>query len=106
MIIKASPLTSIQSDRSGRSLPGGKGEEPMASVPKDSKGLRRMKWQLKDEAENEVEKAFLREALKRNRGNISKTALDVEMDRRQLQSLIGKHRFVSKEFKDSSSSAP
>ena len=83
-----------------------KEEEPMASVPKDSKGLRRMKWQLKDEAENEVEKAFLREALKRNRGNISKTALDVEMDRRQLQSLIRKHRFVSKEFKDSSFSAP
>jgi DNA-binding NtrC family response regulator len=108
IINKASSLSSIQSDRSGRSLPGGKGkgEEPMASVPKDSKGLRRMKWQLKDEAENEVEKAFLREALKSNRGNISKTALDVEMDRRQLQNLIGKHRFVSKEFKDSSSSAP
>jgi len=84
----------------------GKGEEPMASVPKDSKELRRMKWQLKHKAENEVEKAFLREALKRNRGNVSKTALDVGMDRRQLQNLIRKHRFVSKEFKDSSSSAP
>jgi DNA-binding NtrC family response regulator len=63
-------------------------------------------WQLKHQAENEVEKAFLREALKRNKGNISKAALDVGMDRRQLQNLIRKHRFVSKEFKDSSSSTP
>jgi DNA-binding NtrC family response regulator len=78
----------------------------MASIPKDSKELRRMKWQLKHKAENEVEKAFLREALKRNKGNISKTALDVGMDRRQLQNLKRKHRFVSKEFKDSSFSAP
>jgi hypothetical protein len=39
----------------------------MASVPKDSKELRRMKWQLKHKAENEVEKAFLREVLERNK---------------------------------------
>jgi len=45
----------------------GKGEEPMASVPKDSKKLGRMKWQLKRKTENEVEKAFLKEALKRNK---------------------------------------
>ena len=45
----------------------GKEEEPIASVPKDSKELGRMKWQLKRKAENEVEKAFLKEALKRNK---------------------------------------
>lgn len=78
----------------------------MASVLKDSKELRRIKWQFKRQAENEVERAFLREALKRNKGNITKTALDAGMDRRQLQNLIRNHRFVSKEFKDSSSSAP
>ncbi len=81
----------------------GKGEGPMASVPKDSTELKKAKWQLKRSAENEVERAFLREALKRNKGNISKTALDVGMDRRQLQNLIRKHRFVSKEFKERSS---
>ena len=53
-------------------------------------------------AEDEIEKVFLREALKKNRGNISKTALDVEMDKRQLQNLIRKHRIVVKEFKDAS----
>jgi two-component system NtrC family response regulator len=77
----------------------GEGGEPMVSVPRDGEELRRMKWQLKRKAEEEVEKVFLREALKRNKGNVSKTALDVGMDRRQLQNLIRKHRMVVKEFK-------
>ncbi|MEW6377398.1 MAG: sigma-54 dependent transcriptional regulator [Thermodesulfobacteriota bacterium] len=77
----------------------GEGEEHAHPVPRDSEELKRMKWQLKRKAEEEVEKAFLREALKRNRGNISKTALDVGMDRRQLQNLIRKHRIVVKEYK-------
>jgi DNA-binding NtrC family response regulator len=82
----------------------GEGEGPMAFVPKDSRELKKAKWQVKRIAEDEVERAFLREALKKNKGNISKTALDVGMDRRQLQNLIRKHRFVSKEFKKGSSS--
>jgi DNA-binding NtrC family response regulator len=82
----------------------GEGGEPMLSVPRDGEELRRMKWQLKRKAENEVERVFLREALKRNRGNISKTALDVGMDRRQLQNLIRKHGIAVKEFKDNYSS--
>jgi DNA-binding NtrC family response regulator len=68
-------------------------------VPRDGHELKRMKWQLKRKAEDELERVFLREALRRNKGNISKTALDVEMDRRQLQNLIRKHRIVVKEFK-------
>jgi DNA-binding NtrC family response regulator len=81
-----------------------KGGETTVSVPRDAEELKRIKWQLKRQAENEVERVFLIEALKRNRGNISKTALDVGMDRRQLQNLIRKHRIVVKEFKVSSSS--
>jgi DNA-binding NtrC family response regulator len=83
----------------------GEGGGPGAPVPRDSEELKRIKWQLKRKAEDEVERVFLREALKRNRGNISKTALDVKMDRRQLQNLIRKHRVVVKELKGSSSSA-
>jgi two-component system NtrC family response regulator len=101
-ILRAMLLT--QSNRiEGEDLPPevrGEGEEAMAPVPRDSEELRRMKWQLKRKAEDEVEKVFLREALKRNRGNISKTALDVRMDRRQLQNLIRKHRIVVKEYKN------
>jgi len=68
-------------------------------VPRDSEELKRMKWQLKRKAEDELERVFLKEALKRNKGNISKTALDVGMDRRQLQNLIRKHRIVVKEYR-------
>jgi DNA-binding NtrC family response regulator len=82
----------------------GEGRGLGTPVPRDSEELRRMKWQLKRKAENEVERVFLIEALKRNRGNISKTALDVKMDRRQFQNLIRKHRVVVKELKESSSS--
>jgi DNA-binding NtrC family response regulator len=81
----------------------GEGEYPQVAVPKDSEELRRVKWQWRRRAEDEVEKAFLREALKRSKGNISKAALDVGMDRRQLQNLIRKHKMVVKEFKVSSS---
>ena len=74
-------------------------EEPLHPIPRDSEELKRLKWQLKRKAEDEVERVFLREALKRNKGNISKTALDVGMDRRQLQNLIRKHRIIVKEFR-------
>jgi DNA-binding NtrC family response regulator len=78
----------------------GEGEKTLHPVPRDSEELRRMKWQLKRKAEDELERVFLKEALKRNRGNISKTALDVGMDRRQLQNLIRKHRMNVKEYKN------
>jgi len=74
--------------------------EPVRPVPRNSDELKRMKWQLKRKTEDELERVFLKEALKRNKGNISKTALDVGMDRRQLQNLIRKHRIVVKEYKD------
>ena len=74
--------------------------EPVRPVPRNSDELKRMKWQLKRKTEDELEKIFLKEALKRNKGNISRTALDVGMDRRQLQNLIRKHRIVVKEYKD------
>jgi len=35
-----------------------KGGEPMVSVPRDGEELRRMKWQLRRKAENEVEESF------------------------------------------------
>ena len=78
----------------------GEGGELFHPVPRDGQELKRMKWQLRRKAEDEIERIFLRDALKRNRGNISKTALDVGMDRRQLQNLIRKHRVVVKEFKN------
>ncbi len=75
-------------------------KEPLHPIPRDSEELKRMKWQSKRKAEDEVERVFLREALKRNKGNISKTALDVGMDRRQLQNLIRKHRIIVREYRN------
>jgi two-component system NtrC family response regulator len=80
-------------------LRGGEGEL-FRPVPRDSEELKRMKWQLKRKAEDELERVFLREALKKNRGNISKAALDVGMDRRQLQNLIRKHRIIAREYRE------
>ncbi len=74
---------------------------PMGLVPKDSEELKRMKWQLRRKAEEEVERIFLNEALKRNGGNITKTAIDIKMDRRQLQNLIRKHHIDVKQIKES-----
>jgi two-component system NtrC family response regulator len=78
----------------------GEGGDIFHPIPRDGEELKRMKWQLKRKSEDELEKVFLTEALKRNRGNISKTALDVGMDRRQLQNLIRKHRIVAKEYRE------
>jgi two-component system NtrC family response regulator len=78
----------------------GEGGDLSHPVPRDGEELKRMKWQLKRKSEDELEKVFLKDALKRNRGNISKTALDVGMDRRQLQNLIRKHRIIAKEYRE------
>ena len=78
----------------------GEGGDVFHPVPRDGEELKRMKWQLKRKSEDELEKLFLKDALRRNKGNISKTALDVGMDRRQLQNLIRKHRIVAKEYRD------
>ncbi len=77
----------------------GEGAGALPAIPRDSEELRRMKRHLRKKAEDELERAFLRDALKRNRGNVSKTALDVKMDRRQLQNLIRKHHIDAREFK-------
>jgi len=74
---------------------------PVGLIPKDSEELKRMKWQLKRKAEEEIERVFLNEALKRNGGNITKTAIDVKMDRRQLQNLIRKYQIDIKQIRES-----
>lgn len=81
-----------------KEIRGEKGEGVFA-IPKDLEELKETKRSLKKKVEEELEKAFLREALMRNRGNVSRTALDVKMDRRQLQNLIRKYRIDAREFK-------
>ncbi len=74
---------------------------PTHLIPKDSEELKKVKWQLRRKAEDEIERAFLDEALRRNMGNITKTAIDVKMDRRQLQNLIRKHKIDVRQIRES-----
>jgi len=78
MINKSPSVSPLSLERGGGSVVSG---------PRECEALRRIKWQLKRKAGDEVETVFLIEALKRNKGNISKTAPDVKMGRRQLQNL-------------------
>jgi DNA-binding NtrC family response regulator len=39
------------------------------------------------------------EALQRNKGNISRSASDVGMDRRQFQNLIKKYRIFARDYR-------
>ena len=97
IMINQSPLPiPLSTERGGGSV---------VSVPRDREALWRIKRQLKRKAGDEAERVFLIEASKKNKGNISKTALDVKMGLRHLQNLIRRHGIFVKESMASVSSA-
>ncbi len=53
--------------------------------------LKAVKKRARERVTEEIEYTFVKEALRRNRGNVSRSALDMGMDRRQLQNMIRKH---------------
>jgi DNA-binding NtrC family response regulator len=53
--------------------------------------LKEMKKRIRVQAVENVEKAFLIEALKRNQWNVSKAARDVGMQRQNFQAMLRKH---------------
>ncbi len=61
-------------------------------LPKTSTELKQMKKRLRVKAVEEIERAFLTDALKRNEWNISKAARDVGMKRQNFQALMRKYR--------------
>ena len=67
------------------------GQELNRPVPETYEDLKLLKKKLKRETLEEAEREFLGEALKNNRGNITKTAAALDMDRRQLQNLLKKY---------------
>jgi DNA-binding NtrC family response regulator len=60
-------------------------------TPKTNKELKKIKKQIRANAVENVEKAFLIYALKRNDWNISKAARDVGMKRQNFQALTRKY---------------
>ncbi len=68
-------------------------------TPRDTEELKIIKKREKDRVVGEIEKQFIVEALRRNNGNVSRSAGDVGMDRRQFQNLIRKYGIFAKDFR-------
>ncbi len=63
-------------------------------TPKSSNELKKIKKKVRADAVENIEKAFLVDALNRNAWNISKSARDVGMKRQNFQGLIRKHKII------------
>jgi len=70
-------------------------------IPKTSEELKQRKKELREKAVEEVERRFVSEALKRNRGNVTHAATEVGMQRSNFQALMRKHNVTSAEEADS-----
>jgi DNA-binding NtrC family response regulator len=62
-----------------------------ATVPKTSEELKNLKKTIRESSVQEIEKAFIEEALIRNDWNISRAARDVDMQRANFQALMRKY---------------
>ncbi|NIS59360.1 MAG: response regulator [Proteobacteria bacterium] len=71
-----------------------------APRPRNAEDLKLMKKAEKERVVGQIEKQFVMEALRRNKGNISRSASDVGMDRRQFQNLIKKHRVSVEDYRE------
>jgi len=68
-------------------------------TPRDTEELKIIKKRERGRVVGEIEKQFVMEALRRNKGNVSRSAGDVGMDRRQFQNLIRKYGILAKDFR-------
>ena len=68
--------------------------------PRNTEELKLMKKREKERVVGQIEKQFIMEALRRNKGNISRSASDVGMDRRQFQNLIKKYRVFVEDYRN------
>ncbi len=68
--------------------------------PRNTEELKLMKKREKERVVGQIEKQFIMEALRRNKGNISRSASDVGMDRRQFQNLIKKYRVFAEDYRN------
>lgn len=71
-----------------------------ARPPRNTEELKLIKKTEKDRVVGHIEKQFVMEALRQNKGNISRSACDVGMDRRQFQNLIKKYRISVENYRE------
>lgn len=67
-------------------------------IPRNKEELKRAKKIAREKAVRAVEERFIREALRRCNGNISRAAREHGMDRRQFQNLIKKHNILPQQY--------
>ncbi len=67
--------------------------------PLNAEELKALKKRERERVVSQVEKQFIVEALRRNKGNVSRSAEDVGMDRRQFQNLIKKHGILVEDYR-------
>ncbi len=61
------------------------------TTPKTNEELKKMRKQMKEKAVENIERAFIIEALKRNQWNVSKTAREVGLKRQNFQAMMRKY---------------
>ncbi len=66
----------------------------LATIPQNSEELRQVKKNLRHRSIEEIERAFIIEALRRNNWNITHAARDVGMQRTNFQALVKKYRIT------------
>lgn len=74
------------------------GQESMG-VPKNNEELKAAKARARQEAEERIERLFLKVLLSETGGNVSKAARQAEMNRSWLSQLIGKHQLDLSRFR-------
>jgi two-component system NtrC family response regulator len=68
--------------------------------PRNTDELKLMKKREKERVVGQIERQFIVEALRRNKGNVSRSASDVGMDRRQFQNLIKKYGVFVEDYRN------
>ncbi len=68
-------------------------------IPRNTDELKIIKKRERERVVGEIERQFIVEALRRNKGNVSRSAGDVGMDRRQFQNLVRKYGILTRDFR-------
>jgi DNA-binding NtrC family response regulator len=68
-------------------------------TPLNVEELKTLKKKERARVMSQIERQFIGEALRRNQGNVSRSAQDVGMDRRQLQNLIKKYGILVEDYR-------
>lgn len=77
--------------------------EDAISLPGDEvktwEELKAAKRFARERMTEELERAFVEEGLRRNRGNVSRSSLEMGIDRRQLQNMIRKYGIDPRDYR-------